>query len=59
MWTSIVAISLGASLGALLRWWLGAQLNNVFPTIPPGRAIPARRSGGVRAVALTEKRVNP
>jgi CrcB protein len=26
----------GASLGALLRWWLGAQLNHVFPTVPPG-----------------------
>lgn len=33
---SIVAISLGASLGALLRWWLGLALNALFPTIPPG-----------------------
>jgi CrcB protein len=33
---SIVAISLGASLGALLRWWLGLALNGLFPTIPPG-----------------------
>lgn len=36
MWKSIVAISLGASLGALLRWWLGTRLNSLFPTIPPG-----------------------
>lgn len=36
MWKSIVAISIGASLGALLRWWLGTQLNSLFPTIPPG-----------------------
>jgi fluoride exporter len=36
MWKSIVSISIGASLGALLRWWLGAQLNSLFPTIPPG-----------------------
>lgn len=36
MWKSVLAISAGASLGALLRWWLGSQLNNVFPTIPPG-----------------------
>ena len=35
MWKSIVAISIGASLGALLRWWLGARLNSYFPTIPP------------------------
>ena len=31
-----VAISLGAALGALLRWWLGGQLNSLFPTIPLG-----------------------
>ncbi len=36
MLKSIVAISLGASLGALLRWWLGLLLNGLFPTIPPG-----------------------
>lgn len=36
MWKSIVAIGLGAALGALLRWQLGSRLNNVFPTIPPG-----------------------
>jgi len=33
---SIFAISLGASLGALLRWWLGLALNGLFPTVPPG-----------------------
>ena len=36
MWKSILAISVGASVGALLRWWLGTQLNRLFPTIPPG-----------------------
>lgn len=36
MLKSILAISLGASLGALLRWWLGLALNGLFPTIPPG-----------------------
>jgi fluoride exporter len=36
MWKAIVAISLGSSLGALLRWWLGTRLNASFPTIPPG-----------------------
>lgn len=33
MWKSIVAICVGASLGALLRWWLGAQFNHLFPPI--------------------------
>ncbi|MBV8497089.1 MAG: fluoride efflux transporter CrcB [Gammaproteobacteria bacterium] len=36
MWKAIAAISVGGSLGALLRWWLGLTLNAHFPTIPPG-----------------------
>jgi len=36
MWKAIVAVSVGASLGALLRWWLGMTLNPQFPAIPPG-----------------------
>jgi CrcB protein len=36
MWKAVAAISVGASLGALLRWWLGLMLNSWFPPIPPG-----------------------
>lgn len=36
MWKSIIAISFGAAIGALLRWQLGAKLNSFFPSIPPG-----------------------
>lgn len=36
MLKSMLSISVGASIGALLRWWLGTQLNAVFPFIPPG-----------------------
>ena len=36
MWKPIIAISVGGSLGALLRWWLGTNLNAHFPSIPPG-----------------------
>ena len=39
MLRSIVAISVGASLGALLRWWLGLALNGLFPTVPPGTLV--------------------
>lgn len=39
MWKAIIAISLGASIGAMLRWFLGAQLNSLFPTMPPGTLI--------------------
>ncbi|MCA6215842.1 fluoride efflux transporter CrcB [Ideonella sp. B7] len=33
---AVIAISLGAALGALLRWVLGNQLNALFPMLPPG-----------------------
>ena len=36
MWTAIAAVSLGAALGALVRWGLGAGLNQAFPALPPG-----------------------
>jgi len=36
MWKPILAISLGSSLGALMRWVLGNQLNRLFPAVPPG-----------------------
>jgi fluoride exporter len=36
MLNSILAISAGASLGAVLRWLLGMSLNAMFPTVPPG-----------------------
>ncbi len=36
MWKSVIAIAAGASVGALLRWWLGLLLNGLFPTVPPG-----------------------
>ena len=31
-----LAVFGGAGVGALLRWWLGAMLNPVFPTVPLG-----------------------
>ncbi|MEJ8837188.1 fluoride efflux transporter CrcB [Ramlibacter sp. AN1133] len=33
---SVLAISTGASIGALLRWLLGLQLNHVLPALPLG-----------------------
>jgi CrcB protein len=33
---SVVAISVGAALGALLRWVLGTRLNALLPTLPLG-----------------------
>lgn len=39
MWKSVLAISLGASLGALLRWGFGSRFNALLVTIPPGTLI--------------------
>ena len=36
MLTAVIAISLGAALGALLRWVLGLGLNQAFPALPLG-----------------------
>ena len=36
MWKPIVAVSVGGTLGSLLRWWLGMTFNALFPTMPPG-----------------------
>jgi len=32
----VIAISVGASLGALLRWQLGLKLNSLLPALPLG-----------------------
>jgi len=52
MWKSIVAISIGASCGALLRWWFGMRLNAVFPTIPMGTLASNLIGGYVIGVAI-------
>lgn len=36
MFYPVLAICIGASAGALLRWLLGTRLNTLFPAIPPG-----------------------
>ena len=36
MFNSILVISVGASCGAVLRWFLGLQFNALFPTVPMG-----------------------
>jgi len=43
---SVLAVFGGAGCGALLRWWLGALLNPVFPTVPLG-TLAANLIGGL------------
>lgn len=33
---AVIAIGVGASIGAWLRWALGVGLNATFPSVPPG-----------------------
>ena len=59
MLKSIVAICIGASCGALLRWWLGSQLNSLFPAIPPGTLAADLLGGYVVGVAVAFFAVSP
>lgn len=52
MLQSLLAISLGASCGAILRWWLGAWLNAFFPGIPPGTLVANLLGGYLVGVAV-------
>lgn len=52
MLNSILAISIGASLGAVLRWLLGMSLNALFPAIPPGTLAANLIGGYLIGVAL-------
>lgn len=52
LWKSILAISIGSSLGALLRWWLALLLNAHFPNIPPGTLAANLIGGYIIGVAV-------
>ena len=52
MWKPILAISLGSSLGALLRWGLGSQLNSLFPAVPPGTLAANLIGGYIVGIAI-------
>lgn len=56
---SIAAISLGASLGATLRWGLGLLLNSCFPLIPLGTLTANLLGGYCIGLALSLFAFNP
>jgi CrcB protein len=59
VYLSIVVISVGASLGALLRWLLGTQLNTLFPSLPPGTLMANLVGGYLIGVAVAYFAGNP
>jgi len=52
MFKAIVAICIGASLGALLRWGFSLALNNWFPAIPPGTLLANLVGGYIIGLAV-------
>ena len=51
-WKTILAVSLGASLGALLRLALSESFNATFPAIPPGTLLANLVGGYLVGVAI-------
>ncbi|WP_068827805.1 fluoride efflux transporter CrcB [Pseudomonas sp. BMS12] len=52
MLKSVIAIALGASAGAVLRWLLGLKLNSLFPAIPPGTLVANLVGGYIIGLAI-------
>jgi CrcB protein len=52
MLTSLLAIGLGAALGAILRWLLSIGLNGLLPALPPGTLAANLIGGYLIGVAL-------
>jgi CrcB protein len=49
---AILAVGIGAAVGAWLRWALGALLNGLFPTVPPGTLLANLLGGYLVGVAI-------
>jgi CrcB protein len=52
MFNSVIAISVGASFGAVARWMLGSALNALFPTMPLGTLAANLLGGYLIGVAI-------
>lgn len=52
MWQSLLALSVGASAGAVLRWLLSTTLNALFAPIPPGTWVSNMLGGYLMGLAM-------
>jgi CrcB protein len=52
MWKSILVISVGAAVGALLRWALGLKLNQFFVNMPAGTLAANLIGGYIIGIAI-------
>ena len=53
MLSALIAISLGAALGAVLRWGLGVGLNHLLPALPLGTLVANLVGGYLIGLAMT------
>lgn len=53
MWLSVFAVSMGAVIGANLRWVLGLMCNRWFADIPPGTLIANLAGAWLIGVAIS------
>lgn len=52
MWKPIIAIAVGSTFGAFLRWALALKLNALFPSLPPGTLAANLIGGYIIGVAI-------
>lgn len=52
MWKAVLAVSLGAACGALVRWQLGVKFNSWLTTLPPGTLLANLIGGYIIGVAI-------
>ena len=56
IWSPVLAISLGAAVGALLRWQFGVPMNSLFPVLPLGTLAANLVGGYVIGLAVVGER---
>jgi len=59
MWKSVVAVSLGAALGALLRWQFSVRWNEILPAMPLGTLAANLLGGYLAGIAIAYFAVTP
>lgn len=51
-WYGLLAVGVGAAVGAWLRWWFGMLFNPLFPTLPLGTLAANLLGGYLIGVAM-------
>lgn len=56
---SFFAVLIGGAVGCLVRWFLGIQLNHLFPNLPPGTLVANLVGGFIIGLAIAFFAGNP